>query len=63
MIMGYSELLSWFENLITELSNIGYWLTQPVTSFGGLDLTPLVLMTGAGLIAFIGVAVVKWVVS
>lgn len=61
--MEYNELLSWCETLITQLSNIGYWLVKPVISLGGLDLTPLALMTGGGLIVFIGVAVVKWVIS
>lgn len=60
--MNFNYILSWFENLILSIMDISNWFITPF-NFGGLTFTPLGLLTATGLIAFLGVAVVKWVIS
>ena len=53
----------WFHNLITGFAQATSWLTSNVLTIGDLEVSPLGLISFAGLTAFIVVALVKWVVN
>lgn len=61
--MDYTQFLSWCKTALTEFAKIGSWLTDPIIKLGSLEASPLVLLTAGGLVAFIVVAVVKWVLA
>lgn len=62
-----NTLLTWFQNFCAGLSEAGAWLISTPFKDSGIDaikdLTPLMLISLTGLIIFIGVAIVKWVIS
>lgn len=61
--MSANNFLDWVKSIITELGKIGGWLQTPIVKLGSLDVTPLGLVTVGGLLAFVVVAIVKWVVN
>lgn len=58
------EFWSWVTEIIKSFSGAWSWLTTPLSSelegVLGIATTPLALITFTGLVAFIGVAIVKW---
>lgn len=61
--MDITTFWSWASEITQSFAKIGNWLNSPIANISGLNITPLALLGASGLIAFIGVAVVKWVVS
>lgn len=60
--MNYQVFLDWCVKLVNGASKLGEWLSTPLT-FGNITITPLILVSVTGLIVFIGLAIIKWVVS
>lgn len=60
--MNYQVFFDWCQKIISGASRLGEWLSTPIT-IGNLTITPLILVSVSGLIAFIGLAIIKWVVS
>lgn len=60
--MSFDYILLWFQDILKSVLNISEWFITPI-EFEGLSFTPLGLLTASGLIAFLGVAIVKWVIS
>lgn len=54
------ELLNWFESLLTGFANVGSWLVTPLPV---VEVSPLVLASGVGLLVFLGIAITKWILS
>lgn len=61
--MDSNSFLTFWEQLLTGFMNLGNWLTNPIFQLGDIKVSPLVLVTATGLIAFIGVAFVKWLID
>ena len=62
--MDITTFWNWASEITTSFGKIGNWLVNPFINAPGLQwVTPLTLLGATGLIAFIGVAVVKWVIS
>ena len=60
--MNYNGFLSWCENIILSASRLGEFLTTPI-NIGSTSIAPIYLVGVGGLIVFIGLAIVKWVIS
>lgn len=60
--MDFLRILNWLEDLVKSFVDMSYWFTNPLT-FGTISITPLELLTAGGLVAFLSVAIVKWVIS
>lgn len=58
--MDYSLFLTWIEKVIQTFSTIGGWLTTPLEY---INIAPLWLITGTGLVAFLVTAIIKWVIN
>lgn len=57
---------NWTTNLITGFANAFEWLTTPLNSeldgILGISTTPLFLVTFSGLVLFLGIAIIRWLV-
>lgn len=60
--MNYNGFFTWVTNLFQGASYLGEWLTTPI-QIGSISVAPLLLISVSGLIIFIGLAIVKWVIS
>lgn len=60
--MNYQVFFDWAQKVFQGAAQLGEWLSTPIT-FGNITITPLILVSCSGLIAFIGLAIIKWVVS
>ena len=60
--MNYQAFIDWAQKVIQGASQLGEWLTTPIT-IGNITIAPLILVSVSGLIIFIGLAIVKWVIS
>lgn len=60
--MEYTMFLDWTKKLLIGFSDLGAWLTEPI-QVGNITTSPLVLVSVSGLIAFIGVAIILWVIN
>lgn len=58
--MFIGELINVYEAIIGGAVNSVNWLFNPIDSIG---VSPVMLITGGGLIAYLVVAIVKWVIS
>jgi len=60
-----NNLLLWFQNLFVGTNEAFEFMTSnPFNSVPGLEtFSPLALIGIGGLVAFIGIALVKWVIS
>lgn len=57
-----SVVVNWFDNFFKEIPTAISWLSKEII-IGDYSFTPLVLLSLGGLIAFVAVAVVFWVVK
>lgn len=60
--MDYNLFLEWIYKLFSGFASVGSWITTPIT-IGSLSIAPIWLLGSTGLIAFISIAIVKWVLS
>lgn len=58
--MFVGELLNVYEKIIGGAVNSVSWLFTPIDVIG---ISPVMLITGGGLIAYLVIAIVKWVIS
>lgn len=58
--MNYEVFFTWIEKVVNTMASIGGWLTTPLDY---INIAPLWIITGTGLVTIIAVAVVKWVVA
>lgn len=58
--MNTDLFFEWIVKVVSSFANIGNWLVTPLQ---GINIAPIWILTGTGLIAFMVIAVVKWVVS
>ena len=64
MDFGYliNLFLDWFERILYSANDIAEFFVQPINILG-VNLSPLLLLTASGLVAYISIAVVKWIAS
>lgn len=60
--MNYQVFLNWCDNIVKGASQLGEWLSTPL-KIGSVQLSPLLLVSIGGFIVFIGIAILKWVLS
>lgn len=60
--MDYLTFFEWIENLFNGMSEAGTWIITPI-NFGSFSIAPIYLISVGGLITFIAVAVIKWIIS
>lgn len=61
--MDANTFIDWVANIFTKAHEIGEWLATPIKITNSLALSPLMLISIGGLVVFVGIAVVKWVIS
>lgn len=60
--MTFEIILIWIQDLFLSFLDVSQWFITPI-EFEGFSFTPLGLLTAGGLVAYLGIAIVKWVVS
>lgn len=60
--MNVMSIFHWLEGLLLGAVEMSNWFLQPIQILH-LSMTPLELLTIGGLIAYLGIAIVKWVIS
>lgn len=55
----FQQFVKLAETIMTETANISSWLSTPIFE----EFTPLLLLSITGLIAYLSVAIVKWVIQ
>lgn len=60
--MDYSGFLTWAKNVLVEANDVASWLVTPI-NIGDVSVSPIVLFSVGGLLTFIAIAVVSWLLS
>lgn len=60
--MSNFDFIGWCSNVIRSFANVWNWLSTPIT-FGTFTFTPIYIIGGGVLIAFITIAAIKWIAS
>ena len=60
--MNYATFMNWAENIIRGANYLGEWLSTPI-QVGNTTIAPIILISVSGLILFVGIALIKWVIS
>lgn len=58
-----STWMLWMNNLLTGFATATGWLTTNTLTIGDFSVSPLGLISFAGLTTFIVIALVKWIAS
>lgn len=58
----WNNIFNWFEKLLTDLSGVSKVFSYSV-DINGTNINLFALLTLSGLFIYLGVAVVKWVIS
>lgn len=58
----WDTFIDWCEKLLYSANDVTAWFIQPLNVLG-LEVRPLILLTATGLIAYLAIAIVKWLVA